>query len=83
MKTLNYILSIGLAAATGLAVGVLTAPRKGKHTRKRIMDELDNAKDSFEYAANQKLDEAKSIVNKSIEEQKKNALATAKGLVRR
>ena len=61
-----------------MAIGILTAPRKGKHTRTKIIDELDSAKDTFEIAANKKLAEAKTILNKTIEEQKKSGIATAK-----
>lgn len=71
MKTLKLFLSIGIATGAGLAIGMLTAPRKGKHTRSRIKHELEDVKDSFETAANKKLKEAKSILNQSIETQKK------------
>jgi gas vesicle protein len=80
MKTLKLILSLGIATGAGLAIGVLTAPRKGKHTRNRIKNEIDSAKDSFENAANEKLLEAKAILNKTIENQKKNGVETAKKL---
>ena len=71
MKTLKFILSLGIATGAGLAIGALTAPRKGRHTRSRIKHEFEDFKDSFEAAADQKLKEAKSILNQSIEAQKK------------
>ena len=78
MKTLKLILSLGIATGAGLAIGVLTAPRKGKHTRKRLINDFDSAKDSLEHVANEKLLEAKSILNKTIETQKKNGVEAAK-----
>jgi len=80
MKTLKTILSLGIAAGAGMAIGILTAPRKGKHTRNLIKNEIDDTKDYLESAANQKLKEAKSILNKTIEVQKKNGVETAKKL---
>ena len=76
MKSLKYFLSLGIAAGAGLAIGVLTAPRKGKHTRNRISNEINNAKDTLEEAANEKLAEAKSIIDKTIKEQKNKGAAT-------
>jgi len=71
MKTVKLILSLGIAAGAGLAIGVLTAPRKGKHTRSRLKHDFEDMKDSFEEAANQKLKEAKSIMNETIDAQKR------------
>lgn len=38
MKTFNLILALAGAAAAGVAVGILTAPRKGTETRENIKD---------------------------------------------
>jgi gas vesicle protein len=72
MKTLKYLLPIGIAAGAGLAVGVLTAPRSGRKTRERIMDEIDETKKAIEDAANKKLKEAKDRLNKSIKAHQSN-----------
>jgi len=70
MKTLKTILSLGIAAGAGIAIGMLTAPRKGKHTRTQIKHSLEDAKENLEVAANRKLEEAKTILNETIETQK-------------
>lgn len=72
MKSINYILSIGIAAGVGMAVGILTAPRSGKRTRARIKDEFEEHKSALEEAANKKLKEAKKVLNNSVEKQLKN-----------
>jgi gas vesicle protein len=74
MKALKTILSIGLAAGAGLAIGLLTAPRKGKHTRTRLKHGLEDAKDNLEDAANMKLDEARAILNETIQTRKSTVL---------
>lgn len=72
MKTIKYLLTIGLAVGTGMAIGILTAPRSGKKTRARIMDEIDETKEALEDAAAKKLKEAKKQINKSVEKQLSN-----------
>jgi gas vesicle protein len=78
MKTFKWILSLGIATGAGLAIGVLTAPRKGKHTRNRIKNEFEDMKDSFEDAANTKLKEAKTILNETLDNQKKRVASQLK-----
>ncbi len=72
MKTLKYILSIGIAAGAGMAIGILTAPRSGKRTRARLMDEFDETKSALEDKATKKLNEAKRMLNESVQNQLKN-----------
>lgn len=69
MKSLKYIFSITIAIAAGLAYGYLTAPRSGKRTRARLMDELDDAKHTVGDAANKKMEEAKKVIYKTIKTQ--------------
>ena len=72
MKTLKYVLSIGIAAGVGMAIGILTAPRSGKRTRARLMDEFEETKSSLEDKATKKLNEAKKVLNDSVQTQLKN-----------
>lgn len=67
MTHFKYFLSIAIAAGAGYAIGLLTAPKKGKHMRSMIMNELDSTKDDLEEAASQKLHEAKKILKKAVE----------------
>ncbi len=72
MKMLKYLVSLGIAAGAGMAIGILTAPRKGKHTRSKLRNDLDVAREDIETAANKKLSSAKNILNKAVEKQQKN-----------
>jgi gas vesicle protein len=72
MKTIKYILSIGIAAGAGMALGILTAPRSGKRTRARIKDEFEDHKSAIEDTANKKLKEAKKVLSNSVDKQLKN-----------
>lgn len=72
MKTLKYILSIGIAAGAGLAIGILTAPRSGKRTRERLLDEFEDTKKAIDEVANKKLREARELLNKTVEKQRNN-----------
>jgi gas vesicle protein len=81
MKTFRYILSIGIAAGAGLAIGVLTAPRSGEKTRARLRDGFDEKKSAMEDAASKKLKEAKKLLTESAKKQLENSksiLDTAK-----
>jgi gas vesicle protein len=72
MRTFNYLVSIGIAAGAGLAIGILTAPRSGKRTRAMLRDDVDETKAALNKAANKKIKEAKKQINKSVEKQLKN-----------
>ena len=72
MKTLKYLLSIGIAAGAGMAIGILTAPRSGKRTRARLLDEFDETKSALEDKATKKFNEAKRMLNESVQNQLKN-----------
>jgi len=81
MKTFRYILSIGIAAGAGLAIGILTAPRSGKRTRAMLRDDFDEKKAELEDIANKKMKEAKKTIKKSAQKQLENGksiLDTAK-----
>ncbi len=56
-------------AGAGLAAGYLTAPREGAKSRQRINKEYDSMKKSLETAATSKLEEAREILNKTVETQ--------------
>ena len=43
----NTILALLTGAAIGAGIGILFAPNKGVHTRKKIREGLDAAKDNF------------------------------------
>lgn len=68
MKALKIISTFIIGAGAGLAAGYLTAPRSGKDTRDKLVEESQEYKDALEKAATQKLAEAKSILNKTIKE---------------
>ncbi|MDW3209493.1 MAG: YtxH domain-containing protein [Reichenbachiella sp.] len=68
MKALKFIASFVIGAGAGLAAGYLTAPRSGKESREKLVDESKEYKDALEKAATQKLAEAKTILNKTIKE---------------
>lgn len=70
MKTIKLVATFVLGAGSGLLAGYLTAPRKGKETRGKIVDESKAYKEALEKAATQKLEEARQILNKTIEEKK-------------
>ena len=66
MKTLKNLLALGIAAAAGFGIGLLTAPRSGKRTRAKLMDEFEETKGVIEDAASKKLKEAKNILNETV-----------------
>lgn len=63
------ILSFTIGAAVGVAAGMLTAPRSGKRTRVILGSEFDRTKTALEEAATSKLNEAKEILNSTIDTQ--------------
>jgi gas vesicle protein len=85
MKNLKYIFSIAIAASAGLAIGYLTAPRSGKRTRAKLMDEFEDTKHALEDAASKKLEDAKKAISKTIEAQQNNgkeAISKLKEVIR-
>ncbi len=69
MKFARTLLTFIIGAGAGLSVGYLTAPRKGKTTRKRLANDFENRKDELEDVAADKLDEAKRILSKTMDKQ--------------
>ena len=70
-STVKQFLTFSLGIGAGLLTGYLTAPRSGKKTREKIASDMDEFKTSFEKRANQKLQEAKKILNETVDEQVK------------
>lgn len=68
MKALKFIATLIIGAGAGLAAGYLTAPRSGKATRGKLVEESQDYTDALEKAATQKVLEAKSMLNKTIKE---------------
>lgn len=68
MKALKIISTFIIGAGAGLAAGYFTAPRSGKESREKLVDESKEYKDALEKAATEKLAEAKNILNKTIKE---------------
>ncbi|MEQ8712765.1 MAG: YtxH domain-containing protein [Cyclobacteriaceae bacterium] len=69
MKFARTLLTFIIGAGAGLSVGYLTAPRKGKTTRKRLANDFENKRDELEDVAADKLDEAKRILSKTMDKQ--------------
>ncbi|GAB3167831.1 YtxH domain-containing protein [Telluribacter humicola] len=49
MKTSNILVGIALAAAAGVAIGVLVAPEKGQRTRRRIKEKGEDLLDDLQH----------------------------------
>lgn len=65
---LKVIAGFILGAATGAAIGVLTAPRSGKKTRKMLKSEADQLREELQSKAEDQLDWAKKEYNKKLNE---------------
>lgn len=68
MNTLKTIALTSLGIAVGAALGLLTAPRSGKKTRKLIADEFDSQLRMVENTAEKKLNELKKAYNENLEQ---------------
>lgn len=64
---------MGIAAAAGFGIGLLTAPRSGKRTRAKLMDDFDETKGAIEDVATKKLKEAKKILNETVNTTKEDS----------
>lgn len=73
MKFARTLLTFIIGAGAGLSIGYLTAPRKGKTTRKRLANDFENKRDELEDVAADKLDEAKRILSKTVDKQTENS----------
>ena len=72
MRTFNYIVSLAIAAGAGIAIGILTAPRSGKRTRARIINELDDAKKALEESTAEQLKKTRKAIKKNVKAQINN-----------
>jgi gas vesicle protein len=70
-NTLKIITGSVIGAGVGLLTGYLTAPRSGKRSRKMIVDEYNTQTKAIEDAATNKLEDAKTILQESLEKNKK------------
>jgi gas vesicle protein len=66
MKTLSNILSIAIAAGAGLAIGWLSAPKRGRQARAIVADELQKYKDSLDAYSIERLREAKKTIDQNL-----------------
>jgi len=74
MNVLKTALLVVAGVGAGLATGLLTAPKSGKETRNDLADEMDATKKALEEAATQKLEEAKKILNDTVQTQAENGI---------
>ena len=76
MKARNFLIGVATVFATGFALGIMVAPRKGSKTRKMMLDMkeewLDTLKSSFNQAVDaitrakdETTDAAHKVVNKT------------------
>jgi gas vesicle protein len=75
-NTIRTLAATIVGAGAGFIAGLLTAPRSGKETRKKLSEEIDSKKEILEETANEKLDEAREILNKTVDEQAKRGKKT-------
>lgn len=68
---LKTIFTFLAGAVVGAITGILTAPRSGKDTREKVVNDIKFQKEQLEDVASKKLEEAKMILNQSIEKSKK------------
>ncbi|MEQ9298634.1 MAG: YtxH domain-containing protein [Cyclobacteriaceae bacterium] len=69
MKFARTLLTFIIGAAAGLSVGYLTAPRKGQKTRRRLVNDFEDRREELEEVTSDKLDEAKRILSKTVDQQ--------------
>ena len=73
MKTFNILSGILLATASGIAIGLLTAPRSGKSTRRKILLELLKQKNEIQDKVEESYDELKDAATVQADQLKKTA----------
>ena len=72
MNTLKTVIATSLGLATGAAIGLLTAPRSGKKTRKMITDEVNTQVNKIESEVEKKTAELKYAYNSGVKEYTKS-----------
>jgi gas vesicle protein len=73
MKALKIFSSILLATAAGFAAGLLTAPRSGKSTRRKLLLELLKQKNEIQDKVEESYDELKDAATVQADQIKKTA----------
>ena len=73
MKAFKIFSGILFAAASGLAVGLLIAPRSGKSTRRKILLELLKQKNDIQEKVEESYDELKDVASLQADQLKKTA----------
>ena len=66
---MKYLITFLGGGLLGVITGLFTAPRSGKKSRKKLVAEVTTRKENLEDAATRKLEEAKEILNKTVEKQ--------------
>lgn len=66
MNTLKTIIATSLGLATGAAIGLLTAPRSGKRTRKLIKNEVNSQVLKLEEEAEKQVADLKESYSKGM-----------------
>ena len=73
MKTFKIFSGILLAAASGFIVGMLTAPRSGKSTRRKVLLELLKQKNDIQDKMEESYDELKDAASVQADQLKRTA----------
>lgn len=73
MKSLQFASGLLVAVAAGFAVGILTAPRSGKSTRRKLLIELLKQKMDLEDKMEASFDEMVDAANLKTDQIKRSA----------
>ena len=57
-----------IALLTGIAVGILAAPRKGSDTRKKLFDDFNDLANEFSRTASEVYDAEKDMIHETMSE---------------
>lgn len=71
MNNMKTIFTFLAGSALGVTVGFLTAPRSGKKSRQILKKEIDQTADAVVATSENRLEEAKGILNRTVAEKAK------------